>query len=274
MHASLRGVPGNRLGDVPVAQRFEGLALARVVLASVLPEVVDGGGVTRYERGQRPSRADGRQLRRWYAEGGPSPSVSAIGGPAGLRSFPAADELIEVALRHGVSLVVEKAWQRRFDEARFRRFLPMANVVQIHVTVNEQVARRRWAERPGAAMGEHIERSFSSGEFTWADFAPLELGVPLYVADTTDQVPVDLARLESFIMKASPPCWLTRQRDDFGARSPAKTSKAVDAMMSDPEGYGMLITCDIHSKSYRCVVRRDHSPTRSSEGSAPRRDSC
>jgi predicted kinase len=156
-------------------------------------------------------------LRRWYAEGGTGPSVAAIGGPAGLRSFLAADELIEVALRHGVSLIIEKAWQRRFDEARFRRFLSVANVVQIHVTVNEQVARRRWAERPGGARGEHIEAKFSSGEFTWADFAPLELGVPLYVVDTTNQEPVDLARLQSFIMKALPPRSPTRQRDDFGA---------------------------------------------------------
>jgi hypothetical protein len=114
-------------------------------------------------------------------------------------------------------VVVEKAWQRRFDEARFRRFLPMANVVQIHVTVNEQVARSRWAERPGGARGAHIENKFSSGEFTWADFAPLELGVPLYVVDTTDQEPVNLDRLESFIMNASTACSSTRQRDDFGA---------------------------------------------------------
>ena len=142
------------------------------------------------------------ELRHWYAVGGATPSVAAIGGPAGLRSFPAADELIEVALHHGVSLVVEKAWQRRFDEARFRRFLPMAKVVQIHVTVNQEVARRRWAERAGRARGEEIDSKFAGGEFTWADFAPLELGVPLYVVDTTDPEPVDLARLESFIMKA------------------------------------------------------------------------
>lgn len=152
------------------------------------------------------------ELRRWYAEGGVGPSVAAIGGPAGLRRFPAGDELMEVALRHDVSLVVEKAWQRRFDEARFRRFLPVANVVQIHVTVNEQVARRRWAERPGGAKGEHIESSFASGEFTWADFAPFNIGVPLCVVDTTDQEPVDLARLESFIMEASLSCSRTRQR--------------------------------------------------------------
>lgn len=155
------------------------------------------------------------ELRRWHAEGGAGPSVAAIGGPAGLRSFAAADELIEVALRHGISLIVEKAWQRRFDEARFRRLLPMANVVQIHVTVNEQVARRRWAERPQGAGGEHIEAKFSSGELNWADFAPLELGVPLCVVDTTNQEPVNLAMIESFILKASSSCSPTWQRDDF-----------------------------------------------------------
>ncbi|HXW82453.1 MAG TPA: hypothetical protein VEJ84_23345 [Acidimicrobiales bacterium] len=52
----------------------------------------------------------------------------------------------------------------------------------------------------------------SKGEFTWTDFAPLELGVPLYVVDTTDQEPVNLAKLENFIMKASLPSSPTRQR--------------------------------------------------------------
>ena len=132
-------------------------------------------------------------------------SVAAIGGPAGRRSFPAGDELIEVAVRHGISLCVEKAWQQRFDVERFRRFLPKANVVQVHLTVDKEVAHRRWARsgRPGMTRGEQIEAKFATGEFTWADFAPLDLGVPVCVADTTDDAPVDLARLETFIMAAS-----------------------------------------------------------------------
>jgi hypothetical protein len=147
--------------------------------------------------------------------GGDYPSVAAIGGPAGRRSFPAGDELVEVALRHGVSLVVEKAWQRRFDEERFRRLLPQASVVQVHLTVDEQVARRRW-ERPGPpgmARGAQIEAGLSAGEFTWADFAPLDLGVPLCVLDTTDGEPVDLARVESFIWGALPGARQCADRD-------------------------------------------------------------
>jgi hypothetical protein len=101
--------------------------------------------------------------------------------------------------------VRRKAWQQRFDEERFRRLLPKANVVQVHLTVDEEVAHRRWARssRPGMTRGEQTEAKFATGELTWADFTPLDLGVPVYVADTTDDAPVDLARLETFIMTAS-----------------------------------------------------------------------
>ena len=45
-----------------VAQRFEGLAFADVVLAAVLAKVVDGVTVAVHERAQRLSPADRAQL--------------------------------------------------------------------------------------------------------------------------------------------------------------------------------------------------------------------
>ena len=64
VHAALPDVPRDGLAHVPVAQRLEGLALARVALAAVLSEVVDGVGVALYQRPQRPARAD-RPSWRW-----------------------------------------------------------------------------------------------------------------------------------------------------------------------------------------------------------------
>ncbi len=57
---ALLRVPRHRLADVSVAQRLEGLALARVVLAAVLQEVVDGVGVAVHQGPQGPARADRR----------------------------------------------------------------------------------------------------------------------------------------------------------------------------------------------------------------------
>lgn len=44
--------------------------------------------------------------------GVPDTSIIEMGGPAGQRAFEATYELVEVCLRHDVSVIVEKAWQR------------------------------------------------------------------------------------------------------------------------------------------------------------------
>ncbi len=81
--AALPDVPGDGLADVPVAQRLEGLALARVVLAAVLGQVVDGVGVARHQGTQRAARADRAELAVVADEHQLGPGQLDVGGQAG-----------------------------------------------------------------------------------------------------------------------------------------------------------------------------------------------
>ncbi len=47
-----------------------------------------------------------------------------IGGPAGQAAFLATYELVNVCVKHGVSLILEKAWFRGLSEAELRQSLP------------------------------------------------------------------------------------------------------------------------------------------------------
>jgi predicted kinase len=134
--------------------------------------------------------------------------VTGIGGPAGQTAFLATYELVNVCLRHGVSLVLEKAWYRGLSEAELRQFLPISRAVQIHVTASLPVAVERFMDRPsrwGAAatarMAE-VKHRLETGALTWDDFAPLDLGIPLHLVATDDGQPIDLVPIEDFIIKA------------------------------------------------------------------------
>lgn len=131
-----------------------------------------------------------------------------VGGPAGQTAFLATYELVDVCLKHGVSLIVEKAWQRGRAEAELRQFLAISRGVQVHVTAGQPVAVQRFMDRPsrwGAAatakMAE-VKHGLDIGTFTWDDFAPLDLEIPLHEVATDDGQPIDLSPIEDFIMRA------------------------------------------------------------------------
>ena len=85
----------------------------------------------------------------WTMTGGTSDErVIRIGGPAGQTAFLATYELVNLCLKHGVSLIVEKAWYRGWAEAELRHFLPISRAVQVHVTASQAVAVQRFMERP------------------------------------------------------------------------------------------------------------------------------
>ena len=138
--------------------------------------------------------------------GAPEASITEMGGPAGQRAFEATYELVEVCLRHGVSVIVEKAWQRGRAEPDLQRFLPAARAVQVHVTASEQVALRRALDRPrrpGFPDIAGVRDKLAAGALRWEDFGPLELGIPLHLVRTDDATPVDLAAVEAFIKTAT-----------------------------------------------------------------------
>lgn len=131
-----------------------------------------------------------------------------IGGPAGQTAFLATYELVDVCLKHGVSLIVEKARQRGRAEAELRQFVPISRAVQVHVTASQPVAvqrfmdrRSRWGAAATAKMAE-VKRGLDIGTFTRDDFAPLDLDIPLHLVATDDGRPIDLAPVEDFIMRA------------------------------------------------------------------------
>lgn len=131
-----------------------------------------------------------------------------IGGAAGQTAFLATYELVNVCLHHGVSLIVEKAWQRGWAEAELRQFLPISRAVQVHVTASQPVAvqrfmdrHSRWGAAATAKMAE-LKRQFDTGTLTWGDFAPLDLDIPLHLVATDEGQPIDLASIENFIVKA------------------------------------------------------------------------
>ena len=62
VHTPLPHVPRNGLVNITVAERFKGLALVRVALATVLAEVVHGAGVTLHEGPRAPLRGRPRAV--------------------------------------------------------------------------------------------------------------------------------------------------------------------------------------------------------------------
>ena len=145
----------------------------------------------------------------WTMTGGTSDErATRIGGPAGQTAFLATYELVNVCLKHGVSLILEKAWFRGLSEAELRQFLPISQAVQVHVTASQPVAVQRFMGRParwGAAATARmteVKHRLETGPWTWDDFAPLDLDIPLHLVATDDGQPIDLASIEDFIMKA------------------------------------------------------------------------
>ena len=53
-----------------------------------------------------------------------APPAPSLAGPAGQAAFLATYELVNVCLKHGVSLILEKAWFRGLSEAELRQSLP------------------------------------------------------------------------------------------------------------------------------------------------------
>jgi predicted kinase len=132
-------------------------------------------------------------------------TVTKMGGPAGQIAFAATYDALAVCLGHGVSVIVEKAWQRGRAEAELRHFLSRSRAVQVHITASEPVAVHRLLARPsrdGTANVMEIKRRLDTGELKWDDFGPLELGIPLHVVITDDGNPVDLAPVEAFLATA------------------------------------------------------------------------
>jgi predicted kinase len=148
----------------------------------------------------------------WTMTGGISDErVDRVRGPAGQTAFLVTYELVNACLKHGVSLIVEKAWQRGWAEAELCQFLPISRAVQVHVTASQAVAVQRFMGRPSrwgaaatASMAE-VKQRLDTGTLTWDEFAPLDLGIPLHLVATDDGQPVDLASIEDFIMEAVAP---------------------------------------------------------------------
>jgi predicted kinase len=145
----------------------------------------------------------------WTMTGGTSDDqVDRVRGPAGRTAFLATYEMVDVCLKHGVSLILEKAWYRGWGEADLRPFLPISRAVQVHVSASQTVAVQRFMERPsrwGAAartsMAE-VKHRLDTGALAWDDFAPLDLGVPLHMVATDNGQPIDLVPIEDFIIEA------------------------------------------------------------------------
>jgi predicted kinase len=146
----------------------------------------------------------------WTIMGGTSDErADRIRGPAGQTAFLATYEMVNVCLKHGVSLIVEKAWQRGWAEPELREFLPISRAVQVHVTASQPVAVQRFMARPSrwgaaatASMAE-VKHRLGTGRLTWDDFGPVDLDVPLHLVATDDGRPIDVAPIEDFIMRAA-----------------------------------------------------------------------
>jgi predicted kinase len=116
-------------------------------------------------------------------------------------------------LRHyiaaGASVIADFSWRRGLSEADLGRVAALARPVDVHCQVPVGVAHRRFVEReralhPGVPPEEgpaaHIVRQMADGEFPWATFDPLDLGMPRIVVDTTDGYRPGLAEIARF-------CW-------------------------------------------------------------------
>ena len=66
----------------------------------------------------------------WTMTGGTSDErVDRIRGPAGQIALLATYEMVNLCLKHGVSLIVEKAWYRAWAEGELCQFLPISRAV-------------------------------------------------------------------------------------------------------------------------------------------------
>lgn len=135
-------------------------------------------------------------------------SVAALGGPAGQRAFEVTYRVAETFLRGGVSIIIEKAWQRGRGEADLQQLITLANAAQLHVTSSQAVAVSRGLARParaGLVNMDAVAAMLDSGEMRWESFAPLDLPVPLLVINTDGAPVVDWAEVERFVWASTIP---------------------------------------------------------------------
>lgn len=131
-----------------------------------------------------------------------SGGTAQMGGPAGQLAFDVTYELVKRCLADGVSVIVEKAWQRGKSEGALAKTVGDARAVQIHVGVSLDVAVQRGRERPprpGLVDMQEVARHLDAGRLSWDSFAPLDLNIPLHSMSTEPGNTLDLAALERFI---------------------------------------------------------------------------
>ena len=119
------------------------------------------------------------------------------GGQAGQIAFRVTYDLIYRALSNGVSVIAEKAWQRGWCEAELGRFLPIAHVMQLHLTVPPGEARQRVLARSPEMLA--VWENFDNGTWSWDDFGPVALDVPTMTVSTEGRAQVVPAAVEEFI---------------------------------------------------------------------------
>ncbi|HTT91390.1 MAG TPA: hypothetical protein VMF65_17670, partial [Acidimicrobiales bacterium] len=127
------------------------------------------------------------------------------GGRASQPTFRATYDLIYCALSHGVSVIAEKAWQRGWCEAELSRFLPIAQVIQLHLACPPGEARQRAVSR-WAGM-DAVWQNFEDGTWAWSDFGPVALEVPTMTVSTAGGAQVNPAEVECFmesVIRAGP----------------------------------------------------------------------
>lgn len=119
------------------------------------------------------------------------------GGRATEPTFRATYDLIYCALSNGVSVIAEKAWQRGWCEAELGRFLPIAQVMQLHLACPPDEARERAVSRSPSMRA--VWHNFDNGTWSWRDFGPVALEVPTMMVSTQGGAQVDPAEVERFM---------------------------------------------------------------------------
>jgi predicted kinase len=119
------------------------------------------------------------------------------GGRASQPTFRATYDLMYCALSNGVSIIAEKAWQRGWCEAELSRFLPIAQVMQLHLACPPAEARERAVAR--RAGMDAVWQNFENGTWAWSDFGPVALAVPTMTVSTEGGAQVDPAEVELFM---------------------------------------------------------------------------
>jgi predicted kinase len=142
----------------------------------------------------------GVTFSRRATEGAVDEGTTRPGGQAGQIAFRVTYDLIFCALTNGVSVIAEKAWQRGWCEAELGRFLPIADVVQLHLTVPPGTARERVLARSPEMLA--VWENFDNGTWSWTDFGPVALEVPTITVSTEGGAQVDPATVQGFIKSA------------------------------------------------------------------------